>query len=587
MDGLAGELAKLTESINTLKEDIGGVKTGLEAVRGTTTDTNDKIGNIREDVDALDKKHEKLAETVKKNTEKVAKNATNNVMIRKEQYNIKVAIERLHQLVEKNREESVRDKIEARDELRNVIINKLPRALLKRSYGGGRSPHELTRFAYDAICQFTDRVDSDEVLSVMEIGRKSKEHVRLKIELASSNLAETVANIGRKAGYDVRQGKLYSEREFMAAQYKLSAALNERNSNPEYYFSVRRGTRIVLRDKETDQIVQEVPVPTSDELADCLVKFDLPIYADLAEGPEDEDEEAETSEDESMDLEPDEARELAAKKEQKKRDRMDREVARGETRKAREQNNLQIRRRPFQRNTNESNAVEDNTSDDNGAEGWDGEETTTNDGESSNGGTGDVGTTSSTQESTVDSSIMVVGPNETNTTANKKTRKRSLAVNENDENDAVETPAKKKDKKDTTVDKSKTKKDKVQAKEGSGKDSKANRGNGGSQKGGGNSRTRTSGFASAWKPAMPSSAQRSNPPREAKTRAFQPPPRRTGGGRRGRGPRRGNQTPIMSENELRNLLYPLAAGTSGASSSNNGTASKSTASPNAGGGSQG
>ena len=362
------------EAMNVKLESIAK---SLETVTGTTTDTNSMVAEVKNDlgtvkgnVDALTKSHEKLKRAVKKNEEKAAKNATNNVMVRKEQYNIKVAIERLHQLVERNRQESTRDKIEARTELRNVIFNKLHRKLLNRSYGGGASSKDLIAYAYDLICEITDMVRYEDVIAAVEIGQKAKNTFRLKIEMSSQHLAESIATVGRKMGYDARQGMLKSERDFLSAQHKLASAMNERNtSHPEYYFAVRRGTRIVLKEKATDKVVQEVELPSSDEVADCLVKFDLAIYADLAEGSDDEDEKHVDSPDEDMELEPEEAAELAKKREKEARELADRETTRSEARQEREMHNANIRVKPTRtRRTSKPPPVEP-TDDDNNGEG--------------------------------------------------------------------------------------------------------------------------------------------------------------------------------------------------------------------------
>ena len=356
MDTVNENLASMLKSIEGLTNSVKATNTSLDELKETASDTNGKVSTLTEemtgvknDLSVLTKKQEKLAKRLQKTEEKSAKNAINNGMIRKEQYNIKVAVERLHQLVEKNREESVRDKIEAKAELRNVIFNNLPKKLLNREYGGGKSAKEMKRYAYDLICDITDIVRDQEVLAAHEMGRPNKKTFRLKIEMSSQYLAETIANLGTANGYNCRQGMLKSERDFLAAQHKLADALNERNtSRPEYYFAVRRGTRLVLKSKETDEIVQDVPVPTSEELADCLVKFDLPIYADLAEGPEDEDEvNEESADEEELELDPEAMAARESRKKQLQLERAGREVARAEARQERERLNLDIRKKSY------------------------------------------------------------------------------------------------------------------------------------------------------------------------------------------------------------------------------------------------
>ena len=246
--------------------------------------------NVKEKIFEIDNRVSKLGAAVLKLKTMNEKDRHQITSLTKEQFQIKKAIERVHKLVEKIRTETIQDRMEAKREERNVIFNACKWSEANSSFSGLRTMKDLRAFAHAQCKKVTDEVKFDYILSCKTFKSPMGRHLfRLQIELPTAYHASMVANVGRKKGHNVRIGKPKNDREFLKAKHDLVRALNadDEEAIEGKRFEISGGSRIVIVDKETNEIEKEVHVGNSKEYADCQLRLDLDMYQDVADDDED------------------------------------------------------------------------------------------------------------------------------------------------------------------------------------------------------------------------------------------------------------------------------------------------------------
>ena len=281
---LAKSLAPLTASVKSVTDEIGAF--------------GKRVENLQQSVEKFEGKIVEVELRSTKNTTAILKLAKGNEKDRhrigsltKEQFKIKQAMDRVHKLVERLRTETIQDRMEAMREQRNVVFNGLEWRVARSKFRGLRKSQDVVAFALQKCNQITNKIDESDIISAKTMPGYAKGFFRMQLELSSSHLAETVVNIGRKRGINVRQGMPKNDRDFLRSKHELAKALNEDETEgvPGKRFEVRAGSKLFLVDNETGETEQEVNVGGSKEYADCQLRLNMELYQDIADDDEEND----------------------------------------------------------------------------------------------------------------------------------------------------------------------------------------------------------------------------------------------------------------------------------------------------------